>query len=47
MTPAQYVTTQRQWMRPLRIAHARFMLSKADTDLRKLWWRSVLELYDA
>ena len=47
MTPGAYVTTQRQWTRPLRIAHARFMMSKANTDLQKMFWCSVFELYDA
>lgn len=48
MTPEvrDYVKQDRQWLRPLRIAHAKYQLAKSQREndaARVLFWQAVLE----
>lgn len=38
-----YLKADRQWTRPLRIAHAQFMLKEANSASERRFWQAVLE----
>lgn len=42
MTLKEYLKQDRQWHRPLRVAHARFQLRNATTEQERMFWRDVL-----
>jgi hypothetical protein len=39
----EWLAQDRQWTRPLRLAHARFRLETATTDPDRKFWQQVIE----